>query len=785
MNSKTKEHFIQQLPLLVKTITDTWNTLLRQEWSQEKAEALFDLVHDFTEQSEQFGENEVSDYALSLEVYLSSLMEHDFIQNKKQVNEVTRLLQHVHDACHIQLQDEKLPLSEQHLSFTVAKVVQEDLVYVLQRDELDIPAWKDRYYQFKSVHTEAALYQLLAVTVPCALIIDSEVVVEQDVFAKWVQAIRKKYAIRLPLVFVMSYYSIQKRLEIMRMGADAHFSIPIQTDIVIEQIQKLLEEKNTHAWKVMIIDDDQAQAKFAQRILAKSGLITDIVNQPLDALDAMKTFQPDLILMDIYMPECNGLELTQIIREDKQWLDTPIIFLSGEHDPDKQFDALSVGGDDFLAKPISPKHLISAVTTRMQRITQIQKKSAVMTDVSTGKMTRTQFLNYLNKDNLKGLLIYYEIDHIPELIKYLGIDAVEILLQQVADILLEIEQKNIILTQFSEYTFFVLLPEMQQDIDSLIKASLTQVSEHLFDIEGKTTTLTMTAGAYLLEGIGNKNQWISYAQSGLLEARNKSKQYVIYQPVINIATSQEKKNDTVLLEIIDTALQKNLITLLYQAIIGLHGENIEQYQVLFVIEDAKGNRLDMQDILSVYRAAGRIHLLERWLYTKILQLLEKQPKGRSTYLLLPHWFSPDKYEGFLYAFEKLEHKFRKGLMLEFTYGNLTQDIKASHNYVLKLQQLGMRTAIVDIPLKDNIATILQHLPVNFIRLQANDVSKDDLLLNSIMNLAHKQNKKVIISKVDEARKVVALWSANVDYIQGDFLQPATETLCFDFSSSIM
>ena len=65
-------------------------------------------------------------------------------------------------------------------------------------------------------------------------------------------------------------------------------------------------------------------------------------------LDSLGEFKPDLILMDIYMPEVNGIELTTIIRDHQEFVTTPIVFLSGEQNADKQLDALSVGGDDFI-----------------------------------------------------------------------------------------------------------------------------------------------------------------------------------------------------------------------------------------------------------------------------------------------------------------------------------------------------------------------------------------------------------------------------------------------------
>src|SRR3546814_10115016 len=92
-----------------------------------------------------------------------------------------------------------------------------------------------------------------------------------------------------------------------------------------------------------------------------------VVEDPLAVLDTLHTFKPDLILMDLYMPRCNGMELTTLIREQPEFLHTPIVFLSGESDQEVQFEVIDAGADDFLAKPVRPRHLIAAVQNRVQR----------------------------------------------------------------------------------------------------------------------------------------------------------------------------------------------------------------------------------------------------------------------------------------------------------------------------------------------------------------------------------------------------------------------------------
>src|SRR5262249_55707469 len=148
-----------------------------------------------------------------------------------------------------------------------------------------------------------------------------------------------------------------------------------KSDDVVARIAELLAADSADPFRVLIVEDDRSQAIFAESILRKAGMSTCMATEPLVALEQLDVFKPELILMDLYMPNCDGMELTSIIREREAFISTPIVFLSGEQDEDKHFAALNSGGDDFLSKPIRPKHLISAVTNRVQRARQLSRRA--------------------------------------------------------------------------------------------------------------------------------------------------------------------------------------------------------------------------------------------------------------------------------------------------------------------------------------------------------------------------------------------------------------------------
>jgi signal transduction histidine kinase len=87
--------------------------------------------------------------------------------------------------------------------------------------------------------------------------------------------------------------------------------------------------------------------------------------------EVLPDFKPDLVLLDLYLPGGNGIEIAQRIREQPAYAFLPIVFLSGEQDIDQRFDAIRVGADDFITKPVKPRHLVTTVESRIKRAREL------------------------------------------------------------------------------------------------------------------------------------------------------------------------------------------------------------------------------------------------------------------------------------------------------------------------------------------------------------------------------------------------------------------------------
>ena len=108
----------------------------------------------------------------------------------------------------------------------------------------------------------------------------------------------------------------------------------------------------------------------------------------------MRRFQPDVVMMDVNMPDYSGPELAQIIRLNDEWLRVPIIYLSAETDVQQQMAALIKAGDDFITKPISDSALLTAVYSRAQRARRVSQ--ALARDSLTGLLKHADIKDQLD-----------------------------------------------------------------------------------------------------------------------------------------------------------------------------------------------------------------------------------------------------------------------------------------------------------------------------------------------------------------------------------------------------
>ncbi|MEQ9325810.1 MAG: diguanylate cyclase [Rhodospirillales bacterium] len=190
-----------------------------------------------------------------------------------------------------------------------------------------------------------------------------------------------------PLIVVSDKDDLKTRLKALRSGSDSFLVWPVTDVDIIDALDRLSPPTGNAPIRVLVIDDDRSIADYYTMILEAAGMECLAITDPTEVLTASTNFDPELILTDLYMPDCSGDELAGVLRQKEEFDGVPIIFISGEIDSDTQFLALRRGADDFLTKPIAAADLVSAVTTRARRFRNLRDR--ISQDSLTGLLNHT------------------------------------------------------------------------------------------------------------------------------------------------------------------------------------------------------------------------------------------------------------------------------------------------------------------------------------------------------------------------------------------------------------
>lgn len=175
------------------------------------------------------------------------------------------------------------------------------------------------------------------------------------------------------LFFIGKASDIPGRLAAVRLGATRFIASPPDIGRLISVLKGVTAKTPAKPYRVLLIDDDELLGELYKDALSQAGIEIRLLNDPLQAPYQAATFEPDVIVSDLYMPGCNGLELLAVLRQDDTLVDTPVIFLSSENDPLRQIEVIDMGADDFLAKPVSLPLLAASVIARAKRSRRLKR----------------------------------------------------------------------------------------------------------------------------------------------------------------------------------------------------------------------------------------------------------------------------------------------------------------------------------------------------------------------------------------------------------------------------
>lgn len=656
-------------------------------------------------------------------------------------------------------------------------------------------------YELELLDSGEELKEILNALAPDLVIVDPAFMDELEGIGAVLRATRERAGTRLPLLVLSQDDTIPARLTARRAGADAMLVVQDSVDPVLAKLEELLIAAGEATYRVLIVEDDRSQALFAESILRNAGMDVRSVYEAFDVIETMESFNPDLVLMDLYMPHCDGTELTALIREREEFLHTPIVFLSGESDQDKHFEALSAGGDDFLSKPIRPKHLIAAVNNRVRRARAVQERQQLRDprDPLTGLHRRSFLLDRLNEAlatdaarDRAGGLVFVEIEGTSSLRDRIGLTALEQILTDTGKLLVAELPERAFATRYGDGCYAVFCPEQDEtDLEKLATRLRAALVAHPFRAEGKPLRLRVSAGVCgFRHGFADAGAMLNAAERAARDARAVEKGVVRYAP----APRDADLHFSVLLGLIRNALERDAFELLYQPIVAVQGGDEAQYQTLLRMRDDHGRLYSAAEIIPLAEGADLIVEVDRWVLTQAMRVIQQRRNAQRPVRLFvsqsaASLTSPGQAE---WIAQQLASRQLSGdqLVIELTLEDVEPrlDVIAAFCHALVRARVQFCLSRFD---GDRAAEkLLGALPLSFLKIAPKYLAaaqtpalRDEL--RALVDRGHRAGLQVIGQRVEDAQAAATLWMSGIDYIQGNLVQQAARELEFDFHAAVL
>ncbi|UBB25627.1 EAL domain-containing protein [Pseudoxanthomonas japonensis] len=542
-------------------------------------------------------------------------------------------------------------------------------------------------------------------------------------------------------------------------------------------------------YRVLIVEDDRGQALFAQSVLHGAGMQAEVQMQSDGVLDAMERFKPDLVLMDLHMPGRDGMNLTMLIRQQPEYLHLPIVFLTGDPDPERQFEVLESGADDFLNKPIRPRHLIAAVSNRIQRARQRIAPSLARATINTetGLPTRTYLLQQVGaavQSGSGGGLFFIEVGSALSLRERYGYAAFEQLMNQAGRRLAEVAAPHPV-ARLNDNSFLSLAASLDE---SALETQAARLRDGLtlnpFPIgAGETLNLRSSIGYTPLSiGFADAGSALEATERAVLQARLKGNNLAGYTPTQ--VTEDAPK----------ISLEDGRFELAYQPIVAVAGSDQAQYQVLLRMRQPDGSLLPASQVIAAAESAGGIAQIDHWVLEHALYVLaERQSQGPSLRLFVsqsPRTLARESHAQWL--LDTLAERGIEGtsLVIDLRMADALIHTVTLRDFCHQLMPSGVQFCLSQFEPGREADALLTQLPLGYLRVASRyaGAHTDPKLrdeLRGIIDQAHRAGLQVIGQQIEDPQAAAAMWMGGVDFIQGNLVQAVGSELGFDFHNAVL
>lgn len=523
----------KSLPAKIADIEGKWQKL-QIEWNEQLFQDFLRAAHTLHGSAGTYGYTTVSEAAAQLELYLKSLV------NKTPTTEDLSTISGLFTVLKTTVSTLAVAQStqQQHDAIpkkTLTSPVEEKEIYLLETESKvakDITVQLCYYHhKIKQFNNFGDLLEAIIQKIPAVCVLDIQVLSDEEINTLNVLISQQKKP--LPLLFISNNGDLEVRLKAIRAGGCGFFVKPFDYVRLAAKLDEISGSQAIKPYRILVVEDSEALTDYFALLLQQAGMVTAVVNNPLQIIATLIDFDPDLILMDIYMPKCSGLELAAILRQQSAYASIPIIFLSAEDDKTKQLAAMRLGGDGFLTKPIQTDYLISVVNARAERYRVL--RSFMVRDSLTGLLNHTNIQHQLDLelDRAKRLdipmsFIMIDIDYFKNVNDTYGHLVGDRVIQSLCNLLTKQLRKTDLIGRYGGEEFAAVLLNIDKHNAMALCDELREDFSQLQHVAGERKfSVKFSAGIADFPDFNNATEMTAAADKALYQAKQQGRNRVV------------------------------------------------------------------------------------------------------------------------------------------------------------------------------------------------------------------------------------------------------------------
>ncbi|MCK4888262.1 MAG: diguanylate cyclase, partial [Planctomycetes bacterium] len=293
--------------------------------------------------------------------------------------------------------------------------------------------------------------------------------------------------------------------------------------------------KNKKTRKILVIDDSQTDLFMLQKYLSKMGFDVLLADNAQKGLDAAANERPDIILLDVMLPDIDGFDVCKKLKADSKTSAIPVIFISAKDQISDKIVGLNVGAVDYIAKPFDPGELKARIESVLRTLELEEEISLLVnTDELTGLTNRRRFFDILEREifsaRIKGkslCMMMLDIDRFKNVNDTYGHLAGDMILRQMGKILKENTYSLDVVGRYGGEEFVILMPDTSYSTAIKAAEKLRKIIDEChWDIGEKRISITVSIGIASVDS-SDSLELIKRADKALYEAKKQGRNCIV------------------------------------------------------------------------------------------------------------------------------------------------------------------------------------------------------------------------------------------------------------------